>query len=154
MQTTYVGSLHSQAQIMSFQPCFMCEETLWSISTVCLPLPDNWMNQVTNFHEIWYDHHPTWSQSTFVLFNFLTSIIPTWWLCELPNVEWHRCPLLHGPEIYVETNLKMVYNFFIECNTTWQPYKIKFSFQSDNDKYWSIWENVGFITSNCSAYFF
>jgi hypothetical protein len=50
------------------------------IVQVCVPL--KFLSQWIDFHKTWCDHDIIGGQPTFVLFNFLSSITATWWLCE------------------------------------------------------------------------
>lgn len=122
MQTIYVGSLHSQAQIMFFQLCFMWEETIWSILSWCLSLPDN--NLMSQYQPGVYVNFPRPGVPYYMVQKFMWKQILKWYTTFSLNVTQHGSHT-----------------------------KLKFSFQSHSDnKYWSILENVGFITSNCSAF--
>jgi hypothetical protein len=47
-----------------------------------IQLKNCWMD----FDEIWYGHYATGGYPKIVLFNFLDSVIPTWWMHEF--VRW------------------------------------------------------------------
>jgi hypothetical protein len=107
---------------------------------------DNWLNQLTNVHETWHDHCPTWNHPIFVLFNFLTSVIPTCWLYEFLNCGDNSVPLRMVLKTVVKIYLNMVHDVLTECNmAAKQNRNLALSLTM------SIWENLGLIISNCSA---
>jgi hypothetical protein len=57
------------------------------------------LNNLTNFHKIWYEHNATKRPLQVNNFNFLPLIILTWRQCGLLKWEQHSRDLMLGPEI-------------------------------------------------------
>jgi len=53
---------------------------------ICPSFSSN-LNQWTDFHKTWYEHHATKGHSTYVLFNFQSSLITTRKLYEILRLE-------------------------------------------------------------------
>jgi hypothetical protein len=86
---------------------------------------NRFMNHITFFSVC---RHITRFRSSFVFFNFLSLVIPTWWSCERMKWDQHQHHILRvlKMSVVIDFRRKGPWIFFVECDrTAWRRLQTK-----------------------------